>query len=377
MEQRESTLGGVAMTKKKRDGLLVYILAHGRPDKTVECVRSVLEQEVEGGFRFIVSDNSGNSEMHEALLKSGLGEGAQGKSTRLEYKKRGEDKSHSCFGHLRLVFDEAMEGDARYLVVFHNDDLMLPGMLAAEKDTLQKGRYAACGSNAGIIGGDSKRKAGSYYKDKEDAVCRTKLEFFRHYFPLDDMSIAVFPSYMYDLERMGHIPPGYDAGKSSDATWLARITSAGPVVMLAKIRCLYRVWDGMDSAEYSVRSTYLLLQAYSKVAKGKKDEIIIKQARAQSLLIYSTRIRGRMPNGRLLELIMHSLEGTPVGVRRHITSQVIKYNVRKIERRIKHPFSVMWRAIMPEDARKVLWKLRHPFKARKVRKIEMQWQRGE
>lgn len=54
--------------REKQGGFVVYILAHDKPEYTVLAVRSVLEQEVAGGFRLVVSDNSDGGAVHQTLV---------------------------------------------------------------------------------------------------------------------------------------------------------------------------------------------------------------------------------------------------------------------------------------------------------------------
>src|SRR5574344_1818622 len=93
--------------------LTLVILTHNRADLVFETVNSVLNQSCHD-FKFVISDNSSNTQTLDAFKSKGLYD-------KVIYRKR--DKEYSSFDHFNLGL---LKFVTLHFIHFHDVDIMRP-----------------------------------------------------------------------------------------------------------------------------------------------------------------------------------------------------------------------------------------------------------
>jgi glycosyltransferase involved in cell wall biosynthesis len=240
--------------------LTIVIATHNRPSLVVEAIESVLKQ----GFRdfyFVLSDNSDNNDTLVQLQALSLVD-------RLYYIKR---PNITHLEHFNIILDETK---TKYLILFHDDDVMLPDMVGtlykemlSDDDTM-----VAIGCNAYF------QKGNKYLVKslgiKKDLLLSSKIDLIERYY---DNRIVVFPSYIYNLDLIKKYNVCFTnkAGKYSDVIWLLEIMNCGKIKWLDKKLMIYRLHRGQDSAKTDIRAKQQLVNYYSAaLGKGKECKTI-------------------------------------------------------------------------------------------------------
>jgi hypothetical protein len=175
--------------------------------------------------------------------------------------------------HIQLIFDEC---DSTYLVIFHDDDLMLPSFLVELLYLIQSNEnIAAVGSNANYINGDI-ISTNTFFQSKEETILLDKQELFLNkYFLIGEQGIAPLPSYMYRLSVITNIRPSVDkGGLHADCSFLFDIIKKGPIIWSSKILMSYRLHESNVTKETTIYNKLALKRYLSSHYKLNKPQAL-------------------------------------------------------------------------------------------------------
>ena len=244
-----------------KSNIQVYVLSRDRPKYLEEALISIIKNKKYTEFSIVVSDNSINNDVEE-LIKE--------KYKSIKYLRR--VPALSALDHFRVVLDEASE---EYLVIFHDDDMMMEDYVLKMKNVLDLNEnIAAVGCNGYIF--KKNKKCNLLINGSGIKVISNQKDLLEAYFLFGSKGIAPFPGYMYRraLIKGIYLDP-IDGGKYSDVSYLSKIASRAPIVWINEPLILYRIHESNDS---NVDSIYdrLRLRRYMQKSVGytKKSEII-------------------------------------------------------------------------------------------------------
>lgn len=277
----------------------ITILTRNRPDYLRESLRSCLEQEP-GPFSLSVriSDNSDDS-CTEQIIANEFPE--------IPYVRR--VPACTAEEHFKLVIEESF-GDL--IVLFHDDDVMLPHYTRKMVGAFEQYPSAsAIGSNAMMIDGAGKFLRNVFHRHRQDRIIGTSRDLFEYYYP-KSVGCSPFPSYMYRKSVLStSLVDSSEAGKYSDVSLLAKLTSSGHLVILPHVLIKYRWHGGNDSSDVSL-GDYQKLWRYM-IAHGAPREKIIAWKREVQANCY---VRSKsvnsvwvpiVPDGTRKEWVLHRL----------------------------------------------------------------------
>lgn len=248
----------------------VVILSRDRPDYLKEAIQSVLSQRLLAAkVKVIVSDNSENDKVREMINQYYF-------NSDLEYIKR--DKSMLFSEHFQLVISECKE---KYVVVFHDDDIMHPDYIETMSLCIQKEGVAAVGCNSYIFSNDivgAKPKPHSFNSLK---TFNSKKDFLRQLLPGGSW-IAPFPGYMYKtaLLKMNKLSdiPAPSIYSDMDPLMLNALLDYGPIVWVPDFLMYYRLHNSnlSNSLHMPVRIDVLNCMARNGLSKDSVPVIILR-----------------------------------------------------------------------------------------------------
>ena len=240
----------------------MFIATHNRPTLVLRAVQSALNQDFDS-FEVIVSDNSTNDETKPLLSKI--------QDSRFHYKKR--TPPLAPIEHLNAILKDVT---AEYFMIFHDDDLMHPGMVETLfKKINDKPDVMAIGSNAKVIKNGKLRRKNFNNKLKHDLIIKNRNYLAKLY--LNDF-IVPFPSYLYRKKVAIELSlnPGH-GGKYCDAAFIINLTSLGDVVFCAAPLMNSYKHPSQDSFTNNFTDRSKLINYIIKTtAYGKKDKDIIR-----------------------------------------------------------------------------------------------------
>lgn len=250
------------MTTARPPHVQVFVLAHNRPQMLRETLLSILSQDCEE-FELIVSDNSTNDAVQELI--------ASEFANSLVYRRR--NPPLSPIGHFQKLLEEA-NGD--YIVLFHDDDLMLPSFVRVMRDFLdQFTNYSAAASNAYLRINDISTKRTFYPGAADIREIKSGTEMAHHYLDMSHFRMP-FPGYMYRTAMIRGINMDKkEGGKHADVSFLTKVAAVAPVAWLGQPLFQYRIHRGNDSWSEDVPARLSLLRfIYRTTAISKKSNLV-------------------------------------------------------------------------------------------------------
>lgn len=222
----------------------VYILSRDRLQYFKEALSSVLEA-CSNVAKVIVSDNSENNDISNYMSEM---------YPTVKFISR--RPTLTAEQHFKAIISEA---DSEFLVMFHDDDIMLPDFVTTLYSKLVIDEtLAAVGSNAKILSGDS-LKENSFYQGKADKLFYEPSDLARQYFCYTSDGVAPFPGYMYRTKFIDHRDFDFSlAGKYTDVLLLIGLLERGKILWTSDAFMHYRFHDQNDSNDLSM-SSYLML----------------------------------------------------------------------------------------------------------------------
>jgi hypothetical protein len=232
--------------------LTIYLLSHNRPLMVTAAIDSILGQ-TSNDFRLVVSDNSTDASVRGRL-------GRYQAQVILQLRNNVEN----VFDHWKTCVDEC---DTTYIMLFHDDDQMLPALIKTFWSVENKyDQFAAIGFNAFILRGES-MSIPAFLPLREVEGPITISELMNRYFFKFSRGIVPFPGYIYRTELLKELLNQSHfsklTGKYSDVRLIKELTRFGGVYWFGKPLFLYRIHESNDGLNESLRDRLSFL-AYLK-----------------------------------------------------------------------------------------------------------------
>lgn len=246
----------------KSSSIQIYVLSRDRPNYLREALNSICIQR-EASIEIIVSDNSEDNEVRRMV---------ESEFPRLTYLRRYPPVS--AMEHFQIILREA---SAQYIVLFHDDDVMMDGyaheMLTALRNHPEASAVAC---NAFFIHGEKRSTQLMMGSFSHSCGITNPQQFLKPYLEIGDARPAPFPGYMYRrsfLEDL-YLDPKL-GGKYADVSFLTQLIQRGPIIWLAQPLIYYRLHQNNDSKNLSVAEHLRLLRYLirSKVISRHASEV--------------------------------------------------------------------------------------------------------
>lgn len=196
----------------------IFITTHNRPHFIFKSVNSVLNQTFTD-FSLIISDNSTNDLTNDQFKRIN--------DSRVSYIKR--EPQLSNLAHFNVILSEV---SSDYFMIFHDDDLMLFGMIEKLIKEFEYNENAiAVGGNAFFIYNFGKTNKLIFKSNKSRLVLKNSLEVARQY--LIRNGIVPFSSFLYKNEVAKKVRFNSESGQNFfDAAFMMDIAKIGNLVYL-------------------------------------------------------------------------------------------------------------------------------------------------
>lgn len=249
--QSESTLHSKTMMQIDSPTLTVFLLCHNRPEYAAAAISSILNQ-TNQSFRFIISDNSTNDQLHRLVIT---------KFPSLEVRQR--IPSVPSLEHFNKCISEV---DTDYFCLFHDDDLMEPQYVNSMLETIKLHPSAiAYSSNAEVVDENNVSKHAHFDSNITEVTIENPRALAGRYFSRFPNGFAPFPAYIYRSSVVTKIPIDPESGgKYSDLAWLLEISKQGPFIWNAEKLIRYRIHSNNDGGFESIRDRLRLLRYFKK-----------------------------------------------------------------------------------------------------------------
>lgn len=240
----------------------IYVLSRDRPDYLREALNSICKESSDF-LEIIVSDNSEGNEVRLMV---------ESEFSKLIYLRR--NPPVSALEHFRIILREA---SAQYIVLFHDDDVMMDGYVQEMMSTLRDHPEAsAVACNALIILREKRSKQLMMGSFTRSCSITNPQQFLKPYLEIGDVRPAPFPGYMYRrsfLEDL-YLDPKL-GGKHADVSFLTQLIQRGPIVWIARPLMYYRLHQNNDSKSFSLIEHLRLLRYLisSKVISRHASEV--------------------------------------------------------------------------------------------------------
>lgn len=232
------------MMQNERPFIQVYILCYNRTEFVKEAVASVLKQSYLN-FEVIVSDNSTNNEVFEALNTGD-------ELNKFKYIRR---PGLTSIEHHNLILKEVT---APFFMMFHDDDVLQKNALQRLITGFNNELVVAVGANGFIIKiADLTNQLFNPYL-KVDTVISNPEVLAEHHL-VSTEGIVPFPVYLYKSEiAKKNIFSFKEGNKYADASYLLKLSESGPIVWLADPLINYRQHTENGSVNIDIRATLSL-----------------------------------------------------------------------------------------------------------------------
>lgn len=212
--------------------LTIYVLTRNRSEFLIETLDSIINQTYKD-FNIIVSDNSTNNLTEKKLdlypYKSDI-----------RYVKR--DGLLSGIEHLNIILSEA---NTKFLMMFHDDDVMLPEMISKLYSYISSHIDCLAVSCNAYILNNEKFTLRKIIKSR-DVVYENISQMARCY--IRRKNIPLFPSYIYNLDMIRDKKLYFNRGrKYADASFICSLLADGKIFFLSQPLFYYRIHIGQDS----------------------------------------------------------------------------------------------------------------------------------
>ncbi|MDO8772294.1 MAG: glycosyltransferase [Burkholderiaceae bacterium] len=217
----------------KKHRLQIYILCRDRPIYFRQSLDSVLFSS-NGIADVIISDNSETDVIQELVAVN---------YPDIEYIRR--NPPTDAFEHFRVILKES---SAEFIVLFHDDDIMMPSYAKTMIETLDNNmKVAAVGCNALLLRGDNKTDESTLVEVDKPKLFYNQKEFIQKHISIWQNGFAPFPGYMYRREfTEGLYLNKAQGGKYSDISFLTNIIPHGAIIWLPEHLMWYRIHEAND-----------------------------------------------------------------------------------------------------------------------------------
>ena len=256
------------LTKKKYSAQ-VFITTRNRLQTLRLTIASVLAQ-TRNDFEIIVSDNSTNTDTEKAIQSF--------TNERFSYRKR---PNLGVIEHFNTILSEVK---AENFMIFHDDDIMYPGMVEKLLDALCKNdQVAAVGANA-YLNVFGKTTTKFFMRDaKADVLLANADQVVEHYY-MRKNGIVPFPSYMYKKivsDKLRFVPE--HGMESCDVAFVMDITSLGNILMLQQPLMDYSLHGGQVSSRGLFQGQMKLIRYIGKQTQISRRQKEMKLFRIRAI----------------------------------------------------------------------------------------------
>jgi len=161
--------------------------------------------------------------------------------------------------HFRTVIEEA---SAEYLVIFHDDDVMMPSYARVMLQALDSNlALAAVGCNALLMRDRSKTNKSAMGAVSSPVLIDTAIKFLHPYLAFSLCLPAPFPGYMYRRRYLEGLYLDWEhGGKHSDVSFLSKVLKRGLILWLPQPLMWYRMHEQSGSSIESIGDRLSLLR---------------------------------------------------------------------------------------------------------------------
>lgn len=225
------------------------------------------------GVRVIVSDNSTNASVEQALLS---------------FKERGlyrrREKSFKALDHFNQVISEVQSD---YFMMFHDDDIMMEDCIQNFNLAIAKYPQAvAIAMNAVKMKGEELKGPWHNSQLKDDFILKSFDELAEMYLDFRK-EINPFPGYLY--KNLGAQSPRIshrNGRKYADVAFVLNYIQRGPIVWLKNPGLYYRQHENNDSNVIDLKGVVLLSKFIQSRAQAKRIEKFILEFKFGSVFAW-------------------------------------------------------------------------------------------
>jgi glycosyltransferase involved in cell wall biosynthesis len=248
-----------------KDVVQIVILSKDRPKYLKETIDSVLNQSLSSEIvKIVISDNSEKNEVGEMIARDYSNYG-------IEYIRR--VPVTSPLEHFQLVISEISE---KYVVLFHDDDIMHPDYIKTVLPFFQKNDVVAVGCNAFLFENNlQKAKLSKSFSFKGVRIFSSEKDFLREYIPSSD-GISAFPGYMYKTKCLKKISLNNVRRKGglSDILMLNSLLKYGAIAWIPNHLMYYRLHGANDGNNLYTADYIAVLNRMSHNGLDKNTEAL-------------------------------------------------------------------------------------------------------
>ena len=226
--------------------LQIYILCRDRPEFAIKAIQSVIKSS-NSKAEVIISDNSESDSIQKICHE---------RFPFIRYIRRSQPRTGSR--HFKAILDEAT---SEYLVLFHDDDIMLPNYISTLLPFIEANPLiSAVGCNAEIIDIDGKATGKFFLRNLKEPLFITNADQLIDSY-IRPTGIAPFPGYMYRRKYIHSSFINYKhGGKYSDVSFLLKMLQRAPIVWHSEPLIHYRNHEANDSATESISDRLSLIR---------------------------------------------------------------------------------------------------------------------
>ena len=247
--------------------LEIVLLTRDRLRFLKESLDSVLAQKANFSWKVVVSDNSQADSTSRWLANH---------HPEIEVRRY---HSISAEAHFQAAIQNAT---SEYLMMFHDDDILLPGCvnsLIAVLDCNTSLSSASC--NAFIIRDDKLTEITMLRYARKSINIASSSQLIRRYLDFWEGGVAPLSPYIYRASALKSEYINFSkAGKYSDVIMLLNILKHGPIHWVAHPLAAYRIHDASDNHNYSPHHKLLLLRTLRAEHGLKKESFLYSSAKA-------------------------------------------------------------------------------------------------
>lgn len=269
---------GLGVTK-----LQFFILSRDRAELLDQTLASVVPN-LTADVQLIVSDNSETDAVSKLLAT---------KYPQLDCVRR--NPTLPALAHFEAVIEEC---SSEYVVIFHDDDLLLPNYLPRLLSALKADpSLSAVACNAYVMKEQEKTNQAFMAKFSEAVCIQSASELLDYYFSIGRARAAPFPSYMYRASSLkGCALRREQGGKYSDVSFLLEVLWKGNILWLPEPLMFYRIHGANDSATEKVGQRMSLLRyVYRHQYLSRKSRVVQDYRFKYWLSWFRSSIAGKSP----------------------------------------------------------------------------------
>lgn len=226
--------------------LEIVVLTRNRPHFLHQCLLSIQAQESNFVFELIVSDNSSDSETGNLLAR------------RWPHISKRRFQSIPVDEHFNSAISLAR---SKYLMIFHDDDILLPGYLDHAISQLEvDSNLSAVACNSWLYEHDQPVSTTINNSSTDVFVDNPLLLISRYTDPWAGGAPPLSPYIYRSSVIKQHSMVVTKAGKYSDILFLANLLKAGPFLWLSRPYAYYRIHSASDNSQFVFAHKLALLR---------------------------------------------------------------------------------------------------------------------